>query len=100
MNILLKLLPLIGTLVEAIIGKLWPDRSEERARRHEVEMEEMKKFRLPPKTLLRYVIIGVFVLVILWSVAAACIPSLSGPPAIAVQLLGLGDELFGLGGGQ
>jgi hypothetical protein len=95
---LIKLAPIIGGLAGTIMDKLWPDRSEAKARAHEIEMEEMRKFRLPPKTLLRYVIIGFFVFVVLWSAVAAFVPTLPGPPAIAVQLLGLGDDLFGLGG--
>ena len=95
---ILKLAPVLGNLAGTVIEKVWPDRSDARTKAHEVEMEEMRKFRLPPKTLLRYVIAGTFVWFVAWMTLASVFPGFPQPPFDLQAMLVLADTLFGLGG--
>ena len=95
----LKLAPLVAGLAEKAVDKLWPDRSDARSKAHEIELEEMRKFRLPPKTLLRYVIIWFFVLCVAWEGAFTLFPGVVPATPFTLQsMLVLADTLFGLGG--
>jgi hypothetical protein len=93
-----KLVPVIGGLAGTVIDKLWPDRSIVKQQAHEIEMEEMRKHRLAPKTLLRYAVVGLFVLCVLWEGAAAVFSFVPATPFPWQNLLILADTLFGLGG--
>ncbi|MDR0338731.1 MAG: hypothetical protein LBH65_00465 [Desulfovibrio sp.] len=93
----IKLTPVIGSLAGTVIDKLWPDRSDARQKAHEIELEELRRFHLPPKTLLRYVLVGMFALYALWIGIAAVFPHLPQPPWGLRDMLIMADTLFGLG---